>query len=85
MNNSLVNNNLEINNNFSSKDLKILVCIHNKKRWKIVESIIISNLNSIKLRPCFLICLLIGQIGAEKFQNSLSKMIRLHRYIYLER
>ena len=41
INNGLVRHNLETNYN------KILVCIHNKKCWKIVESSFISNCNII--------------------------------------
>ena len=41
---------LETNHNFNFKDSKILVNIHDKKHWKIIESSIISNY-MIKQRP----------------------------------
>ena len=50
LNNDLVKHNLETNHNFNFKDPKMLVYIYSKKHWKIVESSIISNPNTITNR-----------------------------------
>ena len=63
----------------------MLVYIHNKEHWEIVESSIISNHNTIKQKPIFLFQFesLFCQIGAEKLQNPLFKIIWLHHlYIF---
>ena len=56
-----------------------------KKHQKIVEFSIISNHNIIKQIKFFQFISLFGQIGAEKLQNPLLKIIQLpHLYIFRE-
>ena len=82
INNGLVNYDLENNHNFNFQDSKMLVYIHNKN-IKIIESSIISNHITFKRIGFFQFISLFGQIGAEKLQNSLFKIIQLHHlYIF---
>ena len=47
----MIQHNLETNHNFNFKGSKMLVNIHNKKGWRVAESNIISNNNTIEQRP----------------------------------
>ena len=51
--NAMVRHNLKVNHDFNFKDSRMLVNIHNKKHWELIESNIILNPSTIKQRPCF--------------------------------